>query len=460
MQKRLTLKEKLTYSLGNLGVGIIMTLHMWYLVYFFFPPCDSGIKYTIPQNAVFLGVTILGLIMATGRIFDAITDPIIANRSDNKKHKLGKRIPFMRRYGFAMAASYVLIFIVPIPNEIHIYNVLWLAIFMFLSALFFTLYTVPYYSLLVHIGKHPDDKIDLATFNSVFWFSGLLLTSFAAGSWEMIYNWLGVSMQSAIQISFVVLGVFGFIFLMIPAYLLDENKYGKQVVHVDNYRFKDSMKQVLKNKNFVRFLFANASYTLATYMYETGLLYFITVLALKDKSLQGILAIVIGLATLATYPIVNKFAKKKGKKILMSLGFVLFAVSFIDITLFGLFGINVNILIVLLVIITPLPQAIFGILPHAMVADCAAYDQHINGKDQSGMYMAVNGFFTKIGTSIATILFTSLLVFGKDPGNDLGIRMITIAGAVLSIVSVGLISKYNEKEIMSYASKERAKSIE
>lgn len=450
MNERLTLKEKLTYSLGNMGVGIIVTIHMWYLVYFFFPPNDAGISYTVPQGAVFLGITILGLIVAAGRVFDAISDPIIANRSDNKKHRLGKRIPYMRRYAFAMAASYVLIFFVPMPKEIHVFNIIWLAAFMIISALFLTLYTVPYYSLMVHIAKHPNDKIDLGTYNSVFFFAGLLLTSFAAGSWDTIHDLLGVSRHFAIQLSFVVFGLIGFIFLMIPAYRVDENKYGKQVVETKKVKLKDSMRKVLKNKNFTSFLIANASYSVATYMFEAGLLYFVTVLALKDESLQGLMTTIIGVATLATYPIVNKLAKKKGKKFMMGLGFALFAVAFVDITFFGLLGINVDILLILLAVITPLPQAIFGILPHVMVADCAAYDKYKSGEDRAAMYMAVNGFFTKIGTSIAVIIFTSLLVFGKDPGNDLGIRLATIAGAVLAVLSIGLMARYNEKEIMTY----------
>lgn len=455
MGNRLSLKEKLIFSCGNLGIGIIMTIHMWYLVYFFFPPSDAGINYTVPQESIFLGLTLLGLIMAAGRIFDAITDPIIANRCDNLQHRLGKRIPYLRRYALLMAASYVAVFFVPVPQSINSLNTIWLAVFMISSALFFTLYTVPYYSLFIFMAKHPEDKIDLGTYNSGFWFFGLLISSFASSTWDVIQGVLGVSRHMSIQISFVIVGLLGFIFLMIPAYFIDEHKYddSKGASH-ENIRLGDSLKRVFKNKNFKVFLVANTCYTLATYMFETGLLYFITVLALKDETLQGPLTTVIGICTLLAYPLVNILAKKYGKRITLSIGFVLFALAFLDITVFGVLG-NVNILIIILAILTPIPQAIFGILPNVVVSDCAEYDKANTGKDSSGMYVAVNGFFVKIGYSLATIIFTSLLLFGKDPSNDLGIRLTTVLGCVLALLSTGLMLRYDEGEIMTYVEKSK-----
>ena len=456
MYNRLSLKEKLTYSCGNLGIGMITTIHMWYLVYFFFPPNDAGINYTVPQGAFVFGITILGIVMGAGRIFDAITDPIIANRSDNLRHKLGKRIPYMRRYAFGLAASYVLVFFVPRPNEIHTLNIIWLAFFMFISAFFVTLYSVPFYSLLIQMAKHPEDRIDLGTYNSAFWFSGMLITSFASGSWDFFKNTFNISSHLSIQISFVILGVVGLIFLLIPSYFINENKYTIKVegiVSNAKISLRKSMKRVLGNRNFRIFLTANTLYAMATFMFETGLLYFITVLAMKQESLQGVLTTIIGALTLLCYPLVNKVSKAKGKKFMISLGFILFSLTFIDITLFGLvdfklFGfinINIDLLLILCVILSPLPQAIFGILPHVIVADCAEQDKSETGEDLAGMYIAVNGFFGKLAYSVATIIFTSLLVFGKDPSNDLGIRLTTIVGTILTALSIGLMSKYKEK---------------
>jgi hypothetical protein len=58
------------------------------------PAIASGAPLFITQGAVFAGLTIIGLIAAVGRIFDAVTDPWIASCSDRCRNKLGRRIPF------------------------------------------------------------------------------------------------------------------------------------------------------------------------------------------------------------------------------------------------------------------------------------------------------------------------------------------------------------------------------
>lgn len=82
--------------MGNLGSALITVMHTSFLVYYFFPPSDSGIPCVIPQTDLILGVNVLGAIMTLGRIVDAILDPIIASFSDRLQHPKGRRVPMMR----------------------------------------------------------------------------------------------------------------------------------------------------------------------------------------------------------------------------------------------------------------------------------------------------------------------------------------------------------------------------
>jgi len=54
----LSLKEKLIFATGNLGVSLITVIHMLFLVYVFFPADNAGLEYVIPQNSVFWVFTI------------------------------------------------------------------------------------------------------------------------------------------------------------------------------------------------------------------------------------------------------------------------------------------------------------------------------------------------------------------------------------------------------------------
>ena len=451
---RLDLKTKVFYACGNLGIGFVGITHMLYLIYFFFPPKDAGLPYVIPQGSLLFGLTVLGLITALGRLVDAITDPLIATWSDNCEHPKGKRTVFMRRTSLFFAGAYVLVFFVPLPDSIYSINVGWIALMLVLAALFQTIYTIPHNALLVEIAEHPDDKVDLTTFSSMFWFAAFLCVSFSSFVWNFLQVQFDLTLATAMKYTFGLMCGIGFIFLMVPAIFIKENKYKKQnAKQAERIPFKKSLKLVLSNKNFCILLCWSALYNVATYFFECGLIYYITVLALKKAQMQGPLSIIIGAITLASYPFVNHFAKKIHKIKIVKLGFILFMLMFVCLSVMGLWGIPIYVMLALVIVFAPLPQSIFGMLVGAMSADCAAWGEATSKENVAGMYMAAGGFVAKIGATLATILFTSLLLFGKDVGDDLGIRFITIVGVILCALGLIFAQKYNEKEVMSYAKK-------
>ena len=447
---RLPLKVKIYHGLGNLGMGFVLGIHMLYLVYFFFPPKDVGIPYVIPQGSLIFGLTVLGLICALGRLVDAVTDPLIATWNDNCKHPKGKRTLFMRRSALGFAATYALVFFTPITNSIHGANIVWIACLLALGALFQTLYIIPYNSLIVDIAKHPDDKIDIATIGALLWFSGFLVCSFSGSFWNIFVDVFDMTLAEGMKYTFVLLCTIGFVFMMVPGMLIDETKYQTKKKKVEKIPFKESVKTVLENKNFCINMVWITLYGIATGFFEGGLIYYITVLALLEAQAQGPLTIVIGGITFISYPFVNHFAKKKGKKLLVGVGFILFFLMFLSISILGLWGIPIYLVLGLVIVFAPLPQSIFGMLPGAMNADCAAWGKKKTGKDVAAMYMAVGGFISKLAGTLTSILFTSLLLFGKDIGDDLGVRLLTITGAIICVIGFLVSRKYNEKEIMSY----------
>ena len=98
--KSLTKDKMWIYAIGQLGWSIISGLIASWLVYFYQPDVKAkseGMIALIPEGRVIFGVlTIIGLITFAGRIFDAVTDPLVGSWSDKCKSKLGRRIPFMR----------------------------------------------------------------------------------------------------------------------------------------------------------------------------------------------------------------------------------------------------------------------------------------------------------------------------------------------------------------------------
>ena len=152
--KALTKKTMWCYAIGQLGWSIISGLIGTWLVYFYQPnqeAIDDGMISLIPQGRVVLGIlTFIGLITAIGRIFDAVTDPLVGNWSDNCKHKLGRRIPFMRWSAIPLGLIFTLVFCAPVQGVSSI-NIVWLFVTVLAYYFLITCYCTPYTSLLAEL---------------------------------------------------------------------------------------------------------------------------------------------------------------------------------------------------------------------------------------------------------------------------------------------------------------------
>lgn len=160
--RRLTKKEMWIFAIGQLGWSILGGIINAWLVTFYLPTSDSATKYIKPGLVIFGILTILGLITFICRIFDAVTDPLIATLSDKSKNPKGRRIPFMRVAAIPFAVITVLVFCAPIEHISGI-NVAWILVFLILFYLFMTMYCTPYNALISEFGKTQEDRMYIST---------------------------------------------------------------------------------------------------------------------------------------------------------------------------------------------------------------------------------------------------------------------------------------------------------
>ena len=91
MQKKpITNKLLWIFAIGQLGWSILSGIVSNWLVFFFQPSQEElahGQLQFIPDIKLLGIFTVLGLIAAVGRVFDAVTDPLIAGKSDRLRHR-------------------------------------------------------------------------------------------------------------------------------------------------------------------------------------------------------------------------------------------------------------------------------------------------------------------------------------------------------------------------------------
>jgi GPH family glycoside/pentoside/hexuronide:cation symporter len=155
------------------------------------------------------------------------------------------------------------------------------------------------------------------------------------------------------------------------------------------------------------------------------------------------------LFSLVFYPFVNYLSKKIGKKPIVLFSFGLLSVIFVAIFFLGKFPLSPTAQIYMLVLSASFPLASLGILPNAILAEIAQDDAERTGENREGMFFAVKYLFVKLGQTLGIALFAFLTVYGKDPGNDYGLRLNGICGCVLCLLAIVFFSRFKEHRARS-----------
>ena len=401
--KKLTSKVIWLFAIGQLGWSILSALVTNWIITFYEPDTEmlkAGQTLFLPQGRMILGVfTILGGIYALGRVFDAVTDPWIANLSDRSRNPKGRRLPFMRRAALPLAVVTVLVYCAPVNGQSSV-NGVWVLAMMLLFYLFMTLYCTPYNALIAELPKNQEELTRLSTAISFTFIFGSALGYACPFIWGALTPALGRVL--AIRVTFTVLAVIAFVCLLVPTFTIREQDY-VEIKPVSGNAFQ-SLAKTFKNRDFRIFVGSDVCY----------------------------------------------WVRKITKKRMIVWAFIEFsAVYLITAVSTGQAGTNKGMIFGILVMVIAAPSmAILGILPQTVVADIARSDEITTGENHDGMFFAARTFAMKMGQSLAALLFTSFATIGRSAGT--GYRIAAVSSTVLCLLAAVLMSRYDEKKVICH----------
>jgi len=446
MKEKLPFSKQIAYSMGQFGWSLLSGIVATYLIFYYIPTNISGIPVSIPQIQFFGFLTIIGLIMMLGRFFDAITDPWIATMSDRSTSKRGRRISFMQRAAIPFAFFTVAVFYNPVVSESWV-NILFLTVNLLLFYLFLTMYVTPFFALLTELGHTSKERLNLSTYISVTWFLGFAVASQAPLLWGMLES-SGLDKVMAMRVAFTILSSIGLIFLFIPVIFIDEKRYCESVP--SNIKMLDSIKATFKNKFFTIFVFSDLVYWVAITVFQSALIYYVTILLSLPEDTTGTLLVLLGLGSFIFYVPVNLVSRKFGKKSLLVFAFVLFVATYT----FGAFLGTLPLISMtqgyILVGLGMIPMAIFGILPNAVIADIAEYDARKTGVRREAMFFGTRTFMSKMGQMISMLVISALLLIERNGSNEIGIRLTAVAAGIFCLLGLIMLLFYDEKKVLNY----------
>ena len=488
MQKKpITNKVLWTFAVGQFGWSLLSGIIATWLVHLYtgnaesFMDTNGILGQFISQNPLIASLTLFGIITAVGRLFDAVTDPLVASWSDRANYKGGRRIPFLKMASIPFALITAAVFVLPQTKSVTANNsIIFVRLMLFYLAM--TLYCTPYNALIAELGDTQKNRINVSTFISFTYIAGFSLSTLVpslAGMFQgdkvnAILNKVGVDpasvsglkteavkeilseetlneillvQQNAMRIAIGIMCVIALLACLVPALFIKERQY------IDSKPSKtpafSSLFKTFKNGQFRRFVYADVIYFFAVTLFQTGLADFETRLMKIPSENTFTLTVIMTVVSLALYLPVNKLAPKLGKKLLIVIGFFAYAAVFLVTALCGE-GFAWGIIVA---VSAGVPMAILGILPQACVADVSELSTLETGEDRSGMFFAARTFAMKMGQALSMVIYTSVTVKKlTESGETMTLpgqyRTVAVIATVTCLIGAVIFLFYKEKSIL------------
>ncbi|MFW5961716.1 MAG: MFS transporter, partial [bacterium] len=324
-----------------------------------------------------------------------------------------------------------------------------------IGSLFFVFYTIvgaPYNAMIPEISKSREDRLNLSTWQSVF---RLIYTAVAMILPGFLIDFFGQgSDEQGIRMMVIFLGVFAFIGMMVTVFTIDERKYSGN--KSSNTNFKESFIIILKNRDFLYYLFGFMFFFLGFNILRASINYYVEEVMGFDKiAITAASALLFAVAALSFYPI-NRLAKKINYKKPMQISLVLLIIFSLALSQVNkLLPAEAGFLIFALIGV-PVAGAAF-IFPPAMLSEISAVSAAKEKTQIEGLFFGIQGFFLKLSFLISIAILPLILVSGsgvsilnsivRDPQGvqQIGVYRTSVFAAFFFFISLIFYTLYQEE---------------
>ena len=434
---RLPLVNKILYASDQIGSqAISQTRHLW-LLFFLVPPLTEGLPSAVPSMT--LGPidldprVFVAVILTAGRLIEALDDPIIGWWSDRTRSRWGRRLPFVLFSTPFYALFFGLLWLTPWGSD-SFGNVVYVFVVLELFFLSNTLSAGPYEALFPEIARSHRDRMSIVAWQFYFGVLGAALGLILTG---VVIDALGFKVMALIiavcGLTFRYSGLFGVW------------RHAPRETPPATIKFSAAFIATLKNKQFLYFLPTFVFFQLAVTMVIAWLPFFVSQVLQPERT--GVTTSLLTGAALAGMVVSVFFLWKlsfiRSKRSIYSLC-LLGTALYLPWLFFAGFMPGVPALAQGLVIAFGVGVAMAGVnlMPRAITADIADYDELVTGMRREGMFFATQNLFEKLGSSFSVVLLALVLLLGETSDDPLGIRMVGPVAGVIAFCGFWLFRGY------------------
>jgi GPH family glycoside/pentoside/hexuronide:cation symporter len=471
-QRALSAWQRMAYSIGNLGVGLMPSIIGSWALYYFSPPdlVEGGFSYvpryvdqffawglyyvappTLEDTCLisYVPVYLIGLVLAIGRVAEALINPFIGDWSDKTKTRWGRRIPYIIVGTPVMVLGMMCIWFPPVAHE-SLANAVWVAFWMTLISCAFALVVAPYLSLLPELTPHRDERVALSAYMALFEITGVLVATAGAGYFISAYKcgatFFGLVELNGFQLSGLIFGVLTLAVFWITGFGVKEKPYSdaKNVT----MGFMDGAREVMRNHAFRPYLALVTTFRIGIDMVVVVIPYVVTVIMGGSEADAIGIQLVVMLGAVVMFPLVNWLCAKYGKKAVTVWGMAGFVVILpMVITIGQIPGLNPMLHGYLIFALATFPVAVVNITPRPLLADIIDFDETITKQRREAMFNGMEGLFTRSASGLAWVICSLLFAwFGKSVDQPLGVMLAGPVGGVFVLIGGIMFRKYPFKD--------------
>jgi len=416
----LTYRETIVYNLAGFSLNIYETILAAWVMFFYMPPEDSGHVRYIPMAT-------LGVILAGGRILDALTDPLVGYLSDRTLSRWGRRKPFIFVASPLLYISFALIWLPP-QNQTSTLNAVYLAAILFVYYWAYTGVLIPWFAVLPEMRRENRKRVKIATFGVAIGVIGSLVGGGLSG--PLLEN-LGAFKMS------LILGAVAFAGSELTLLGIQEKPVSQPAVQKqDSEGFLRVLKTVFTDRQVLAFAVTIMLVQLTYQLMLMNVPYFTTLILGQDEAaasmLMGKIIILIALSTPAWYFLLSKFPKRHVFRLIMLAMMTGFIFSFF-IGKLPFLPLNLQAIVILAIVSIPLGGMFVVAL--GLIADLTDYDELKSHQRREAVYYGIYGIVRKTGWAFCSLIMMGIFnTFGFSTENPLGVQVIWLVCALVCLL--------------------------
>lgn len=395
---KIILTEKLAYAAPAFALAVVGIPVYVYIPKFY-------------TDVVGINITVLGYLIFSVRIFDAVTDPAIGYLSDRTRTRFGRRHPYIAIGSIFVAVAMFLLFNPPTASAD--FETVWFGITIYLLFSFWTAVIVPFESLGPEITFDYFERTSLFSMRDGLLIAGTLAAASSPAAVEWLFN-LNSDAQGERAKFFWIAVIYTPLMIGTCWWCALAIRERQPSVELQRRGLWHGLRQVANNRPFVILLIAYTVSAIGNNLPATLILFYVQlVLQSQLADVFLMLYFVTGIVFLPAWIMVSR---RTGKKAAWLASMVINTGAFVGVFFLGsgdaaIYGV--------LVFLSGIGFGATLAIPSAIQADVIDYDELLTGERREGQYIGLWSISKKFAAAVGIGAGLSILGFaGYTPNAE------------------------------------------